>query len=117
DGAEFTAVEADRVIRGIALFMSFVRGSRCGTAPASYTALDGATGWLTLGAGHVARGGSSRSWLSGIDSGDPIPDLFSNFWKHFESPDSDALEQILNWYLTAGESSYQGGLIMAQAVS
>lgn len=34
DGAEFTAVEADRVIRGIALFMSFVRGSRCGTAPA-----------------------------------------------------------------------------------
>ena len=115
DGAEFMAVEADRVIRGLALFLSFVRGSRCGTAPVAYTAPDGTEAWLRLGAGHVARGGSTRSWLAGIDCGDPIPDLFSTFWKHFEGEDGDALEYILNWYLTAGESSYHVGIVMAQA--
>jgi len=115
DGAEFTAVEADRVVRGLALFLSFVRGSRCGMALAAYTAPDGTRAWFRLGAGHVARGGSPRSWLVGIDSGNPIPDLFGTFWKHFEGEDGAALEHILNWYLTAGESSHHVGIVMAQA--
>ena len=115
DGDEFTAQEADMVIRGLTLFLSFLRGSRCGIASVAYTTPDAAKAWLRLGAGHVTRGGSARSWLSGIDSGDSIPGLSSSFWKHFGGEDGAALEYILNWYLTAAESSYHVGIIMAQA--
>ena len=115
DGTEFKAKEAELVIRGLTLFISFLRGGRCGIAPVGYTAPNGPNAWLSLGAGHVTRGRSARCWLSGIHSGDSIPSLFDSFWQRFRSNGRDTLEYVLNWYLTAAESSYHVGIVMAQA--
>ena len=115
DRSDFDGAEAEQVVRSLATFLSFLRGGRCGIALATGIADDGDEAWHRWGTGHVKRGNNSGYWLSGIHSEDAISDLFRGFFRRFVGAGGHAVQNIIDWYLNASESSYHAGLILIQA--
>ena len=115
DRSHFDGAEAEQVVRSLATFLSFLRGGRCGIALATGISDEDDEAWQRWGTGHVKRGNNSRYWLSGIHSEDAISDLFRGSFRRLVGADGRAVQNILDWYLNASESSYHAGLILIQA--
>ena len=105
------------MLRGIEVFLSFVRGQSCGMAIAQGKDKEDRVVWSRWGSPHVAPGNRRHRWLRPHKSDDELAAAFSEFWRRYSEPGrGEMLANILDWYMSTQESAVHLGLILSQAV-
>lgn len=117
DRETFLVSEAENVLSGLRVFLSFVSGSACGLTLVKAT--DEYNRGLTLewGTAHVEPWNQgTRGCLPAIGGGDSISQLFPGFWCFYNNPDwKNTLCTVIDWYFNSNNSFAHIGIILAQA--
>lgn len=98
DGAPFQAVDAERLLDTLAVFLSFARGAACGLPVRWGIAADGAISWQRWGSPRVDAWKTPDNWFE-EHHGSILSDVFPAFLA--ASNDADLAEPFrlaLHWY-------------------
>ena len=117
DRGEFSVSEAEDLIEGLRLFLSFARGSACSFTLVEGKDRSGEQSWVRWGSKYVAPWRSEQSWCLKIGGGDTLSDIFPGFWSLYTSgqPWKDTILRTVDWYLNSNESAMHAGIILTQA--
>lgn len=118
DGETFSVKEAENILRGLRIFLSFAGGSACGLTLVK--AIDEYDGELVLewGTSHIEPWNqkTTRSWLPSRDGGDSLSQLFPGFWRFYKNSDwGNTICTVIDWYFNSNNSPTHAGIILAQA--
>jgi len=119
DGKAFSTKEAERLLEGLRLFLSFARGAFCSPVFQTGTGRDGKAIWRQWGSHVVAPWGHMPSWFDTMN-GHLLSEVFPGFWQRLNDPVwKETIRAALYWYLRSNAhgqgAGVDGGLILAQA--
>ena len=116
DGKTFSAEEADKVLRGIWLFLSFAAGGFCGIPIAEGKNGSGQMSWLRWGSWVTTPWLSmNRSWWRTMHGGDDLESAFQGFWERYtDNASNEAIDDAIRWYLESNTESLKSGIILGQ---
>ena len=103
DGSTFSSDDAQRLLRGLDLFLSFVSGSYCSTTNAIGLDAGGNEAWVRWGSHDVSPWRRRRSWFD-ITIISSLSEIFSVFWREFKANKKD-LARLLQLYVLSNESN------------
>ncbi len=115
----FTVKDAERLLEGLRLFLSFARGAFCSLTLHTGLNRDGEKSWEQWGAHTVAPWGYTPSWFDTMN-GQILSEVFPGFWDRLNDPTWDeTIRTALYWYLRSNGhgrgAGVDGGLILTQA--
>ena len=118
DGADFLAVDVERLLHGLSLFLSFARGAYCGLTLVKGKSRDGRVAWERWGADRVTGWFDPPSWFDRNHS-QLLANVFPGFWRRYQEREEE-LRTVITLYLDSnlGRSrgvGLDGGLILTQA--
>ena len=120
DGKSFSVEEADKLLDGLRLFLSFARGGDCGVTLIAGRDENGQPAWEQWGTYSTYPWFGLSSWLDHrLNNNDALSTAFPGFWRKVEQtidvPD-DPVRVTLYWYLRSNETNApQAGIILTQA--
>ena len=120
DGKSFSVEEADKLLDGLRLFLSFARGGDCGVTLIAGRDENGQPAWEQWGTYSTYPWLGLSSWLDHrLNNNDALSTAFPGFWRKVEQtvdvPD-DPVRVTLYWYLRSNETNApQAGIILTQA--
>jgi hypothetical protein len=114
DGARFQALDADRLLDTLAVFLSFARGAACGLPVRWGVAADGAISWQRWGSARANAWKVPDNWFE-EHHGSILSDVFPAFLD--ASNDADLAEPFrlaLHWYQTSNmrAGGMEGAIIL-----
>ena len=116
DGGTFCVKDASDLLSGLRAFLSFARGASCGIANVEGKDRSGEQSWLRWGSQHVKDWDNARSWLTTVDGGDVLTNVFPGFWQRFAVETwRESIARSIDWYLNSNESAMHVGIILTQA--
>lgn len=106
DGHDFSVDDLGRLLNALHLFLSFARGSYCGLTFLKGRDADQNCAWEQWGTYKVEPWRRElQSWADFME-GHTMTLVFEGLWKLLNDPSqSDAVSQVVNWYLRSNESS------------
>lgn len=118
DGADFSAVDVERLLHGLSLFLSFARGAYCGLTLVKGKSGDGQVAWERWGTDRVTGWFSPPSWFD-LNHSHLLANVFPGFWRRYQEREEE-LRTVITLYLDSnlGRShgvGLDGGLILTQA--
>ena len=117
DGNVFSLDQLTKLLNALHLFLSFVRGSYCGITFLDGSDAEGKTIWEQWGTYKVeAWRRELQSWASASESHE-LSTVFEGFWNLLNnSSQSDAVSQVVHWYLRSNESNEpEVSIVLTQA--
>ena len=120
DGKSFSVEEADKLLDGLRLFLSFARGGDCGVTLIAGRDENGQPAWEQWGTYSTYPWFGLSSWLDHrLNNNDALSTAFPGFWRKVGQttgvPDHP-VRVALYWYLRSNESNaLQAGIILTQA--
>lgn len=120
NGESFSVEEADKLLDGLHLFLSFARGGDCGLTLISGSDENGEPAWEQWGTYSAFPWFDLSSWLNHRLNNDAALSMaFPGFWRKLAemtgAPD-DPVRVALYWYLRSNESNaLQAGIVLTQA--
>jgi hypothetical protein len=119
DRKSFPIQEAEEILEGLRLFLSFARGAFCASTLPSGFDHQGEMVWQQWGAHMVAPWGRPPSWFDTMH-GAILSQVFPGFWAKYSDPKwKETIRAVLYWYLRSNMNGrgagVDGGLILTQA--
>ncbi len=119
DGELFSVEEAQKLLFGLYLFLSFARGASCGVTLISGSDKNDEQAWEQWGIYPTHPWLSLSSWFDESLNGETLSEVFPGFWCQLEqSPDAEysPIRLALYWYLRSNESNaLAAGIVLTQA--
>ena len=118
NGEVFSVQEAENLLKGLRIFLSFAAGTACGLTLVKAIDENGEEGSLMWGSTYVEPWNENRrySWLPQNDGGDSLSEAFPKFWDLFtEKGWNDTIRRSIDWYLNGNSSALHVGIVLAQA--
>ena len=118
NGEVFSVQEAENLLEGLRIFLSFAAGTACGLTLVKAIDENGEEGSLMWGSTYVEPWNENRrhSWLPLSDGGDSLTEAFPKFWDIFaEKKWNDTIRRAVDWYLNGSSSAIHVGIVLAQA--
>ncbi len=118
DGADFSAADAERLLHGLSLFLSFARGAYCGLTLVKGKSRAGQVAWERWGADRVTGWFDPPSWFDRNHS-QLLANVFPGFWRRYQEREEE-LRTVTTLYLDSNLGrghgvGMDGGLILTQA--
>ena len=118
DGADFSAVDVERTLHGLSLFLSFARGAYCGLTLVKGKSRNGQVAWERWGTDRVTTWFDPPSWFD-LNHSHLLANVFPGFWRRYQEREEE-LRTVITLYLDSnlGRShgvGLDGGLILTQA--
>ena len=121
DGELFSVEEAQKLLFGLHLFLSFARGASCGVTLISGSDKNDEKAWEQWGTYPTHPWLSLSSWFDESLNGETLSGVFPGFWCQLEqSPDAEysPVRKVLYWYLRSNESNaLEAGIGLTQVGS
>lgn len=118
DGADFSAVDVERLLHGLSLFLSFARGAYCGLTLIKGKSRDGQVAWERWGSDRVTAWFDPPSWFD-LNHSHLLANVFPGFWRRYQER-GEELRTVITLYLDSNLGrghgvGLDGGLILTQA--
>ena len=118
NGEMFSVQEAENLLEGLRIFLSFAAGTACGLTLVKAVDGNGKEGSFMWGSTYVEPWNENRrhSWLPKNDGGDSLTEAFPRFWDLFAGKQwNDTIRQAIDWYLNSNNGALHVGVVLAQA--
>ena len=116
DGDGYSSDDVRQLLRGIEVFLSFVRSQFCGIAIAQGRSKEDRVVWSRWGSPRITPGHRRYRWLRLHKSRDELEPAFSEFLRRYSEPlRGQLLANIMDWHMNTQESAVHVGLILSQA--